>query len=83
MADIEEITSNLEKFCSKQEKQGHFTSSSKFSNIPGKFTKYIVEKKLLNTLWTDSYSKPCLSNSLESLDAILHAIAANGQLPYR
>jgi len=35
MADIEQITSDLEKFCSTQEKQSQeFASPSKFSNIP-------------------------------------------------
>merc|ERR1711892_1170689 len=53
MGDIEEITADLEKFCSTQEKQSQeFASPSKFDNIP------------------------------ESLDAILRAVAANGQLPY-
>lgn len=53
MGDIEQITADLEKFCSTQENQSQeFASPSKFDNIP------------------------------ESLDAILRAIAANGQLPY-
>ena len=44
MADIEQITSDLEKFCSTQEKQSQeFASPSKFSNIPGQFLKIYVD----------------------------------------
>ena len=70
MGDIEEITADLEKFCSTQEKQSQeFASPSKFDNIPGEWT-----------LFWDNFK---LFKIKESLDAILRAVAANGQLPYR
>ena len=38
MGDVEQITADLEKFCSTQEKQSQeFASPSKFDNIPGWF----------------------------------------------
>ena len=71
MGDIEQITADLEKFCSTQENQSQeFASPSKFDNIPG------IKSLILNHQSTTLIIK-------ESLDAILRAIAANGQLPYR